>query len=153
MTREIDPAEARAALAEMERRQQQVIEGTLIPDWYWRAVALLAVGLGVAVDTGDPRAIVATAGIVGVGIPLFTGWIAFGGLRHVKVHERLLGTRGSGLIVGFVWLVVGGHPWAGVRPRRGERSSRGDALDPRLRDRARHRRSSPRAAASRDHAA
>ena len=71
----------------------------------WRS---LRVGLGVGVDTRDPTAIAATAGIFGVAIPLLTVWIAFGGRRHVKVHERLLGSRGAGLIVGFVWLVVGG---------------------------------------------
>ena len=108
MTNATEPAEAREALAEMERRQEQVIEGVLVPNWYWWAVALLAVGLGVGVDTRDPAAIAVTAGIFGVGIPLLTVWIAFGGRRHVKVHERLLGSRGAGLIVGFVWLVVGG---------------------------------------------
>jgi hypothetical protein len=108
MTNATEPAEAREALAEMARRQEQVIEGALVPNWYWWAVALLTVGLGVGVDTRDPAAIAATAGIFGVGIPLLTVWIAFGGRRHVKVHERLLGSRGAGLILGFVWLVVGG---------------------------------------------
>lgn len=108
MTDAMEPVEAREALAEMERRQEQVIEGALVPNWYWWAVALLSVGLGVGVDTRDPAAVAATAGIFGVGMPLLTVWIAFGGRRHVKVHERLLGSRGAGLIVGFVWLVVGG---------------------------------------------
>jgi hypothetical protein len=108
MTNSMEPAEAREALAEMERRQAQVIEGALVPDWYWWAVALATVGLGVAVDTRDPTAIAAAAGIFGVGIPLLTVWIAFGGRSHVKVRDRILGSRGSGLIVGFVWLVVGG---------------------------------------------
>jgi hypothetical protein len=104
----MEPAEARQALAEMERRQEQVIEGALVPNWYWWAAALLAVGLGVGVDTRDPTAMAVTAGIFGLGIPVLTVWIAFGGRRHVKVHGRLLGSRGGGLIVGFVWLVVGG---------------------------------------------
>ena len=108
MTNAVEPAEAREALAEMERRQEQVIEGTLVPNWYWWAVAVLAVGLGFGIDTRDPTAIAATAGIFGISIPVLTVWIAFGGRRHVKVHERLLGSRGAGLIVGFVWLVVGG---------------------------------------------
>jgi uncharacterized membrane protein YgdD (TMEM256/DUF423 family) len=108
MTDAMKPAEAREALAEMERRQQQVIDTALVPNWYWWTVALATVGLGVAVDTRDPAAIAVVAALYGVGIALLTGWIMFGGLRHVKVHERLLGSRGAGLIVGFVWLVVGG---------------------------------------------
>lgn len=106
MTSAMEPAEAREALAETKRRQEQVIGGTLVPNWYWWVVGILAVGLGVGVDTREPDAIAATAGIFGVGMPLLTVWIAFGGRRHVKVHERLLGTRGGGLIVGFVGLVV-----------------------------------------------
>jgi hypothetical protein len=108
MTDAMKPAEAREALAEMERRQQQVIEQALVPAWYWWAVALATVGLGVAVDTRDSAAIAVAGTLYGVGIALLTGWVAFGGLHHVKVDERLLGSRGAGLIVGFVWLVVGG---------------------------------------------
>lgn len=106
MTNTVEPAEAREALAEMERRHEQVIEGALVPTWYWWAVALATVGLGVGIDTGDPAVIAATASIFGVGVAVLTVWIAFGGRRQVKVHERLLGARGAGLIVGFVWLVV-----------------------------------------------
>lgn len=106
MTNAVEPAEAREALAEMERRREQVIEGTLVPSWYWWIVGILAVGLGVGVDTGDPAIRAAAGGIAGAGIALLTVWIAFGGRRHVKVDDRLLGARGAGLIVGFVGLVV-----------------------------------------------
>lgn len=108
MTNATEPAEAREALAEIGRRQEQVIEGALVPNWYWWAVALATVGLGVAADTRDSTAIGVTGGVYGVGIALLTAWIAFGGRRQVKVHQRLLGARGGGLIVGFVWLVIGG---------------------------------------------
>jgi len=108
MTNAVEPAEAREALAEMERRQEQVIEGTIVPGWYWWVVALATVGLGVGVDSSDPAVTAATTGLFGLAIPLLTVWIAFGGRRHVKVHERLLGPRGAGLIVGFVGVVVGG---------------------------------------------
>lgn len=106
MTKTVKPAEARDALAEMERRKEQVIEGTLVPSWYWRVVAVAAVGLGLAADSGDPTIRAAAGGLFGAGVSLLTVWIAFGGRRHVKVDDRLLGARGAGLIVGFVALVV-----------------------------------------------
>ena len=89
-------------------RREQVIEGTLVPSWYWWVVGILAVGLGVGMDSRDQAINEATAGIFAVGVSMLTVWIAFGGRRHVKVHDRLLGARGAGLIVGFVGLVVVG---------------------------------------------
>ena len=108
MTNAIDPDEAQAALAEIRRRQDQVIEGTLVPSWYWWAVALPMVALGVVVDTHEPVAIAVAALLFGVGVALLTGWVIVGGLRGVRIHEVLLGPRGVGLIIGFVWLLVGG---------------------------------------------
>lgn len=108
MTNAMDPDEAQEALAETERRREQVIEGTLVPSWYWWVVGILAVGLGVGVDSRDQAINGATTGIFAVGVSMLTVWIAFGGRRHVKVHDRLLGARGAGLIVGFVGLVVVG---------------------------------------------
>jgi hypothetical protein len=106
MTNTVSPAEAREALAEMERRQQQVIEGTLVPTWYWWVVGILAVVMGIGVDTQDPAIGAVTAGLFAVGVSLLTVWIAFGGRRHVKVDDRLLGRRGGGIIAGFVVVVV-----------------------------------------------
>jgi hypothetical protein len=106
MTNAIEPGEAGAALAEIRRRQGQVIDGTLAPNWYWWAVAVPMVGLGVVVDARDPVAIAFSAVIFAVGVALLTGWIVVGGFRSVKVHDALLGPRGAGLIVGFVWVLV-----------------------------------------------
>jgi len=106
MTNTVNPAEAREALEEVERRREQVIEGTLVPTWYWWVIGILAVGLGIGVDAGDSLIKSVTAGIFAAGVSLLTVWIAFGGRRHVKVDERLLGSRGAGLIVGFVAIVV-----------------------------------------------
>ncbi len=108
MTNALEPGEAGAALAEIQRRQGQVIEGTLVPTWYWWAVALPMVGLGFVIDARDPVLIAAAAIIFGVGVALLTGWIILGGLRRVKVHDALLGPHGASLIVSFVWLLVGG---------------------------------------------
>jgi hypothetical protein len=104
----IEPGEAGAALAEIRRRQAEVIDGTLVPGWYWWAVAVPMIGLGVVVDSHDAVAIAAAAIVFGVGVALLTAWIVVGGLRRVKVDDALLGPRGAGLIVGFVWLLVAG---------------------------------------------
>jgi hypothetical protein len=108
VTNTIEPGEAHAALVEIRRRQDQVIEGTLVPTWYWWAVAVPMVGLGVVVDTREAVAIAVGALLFGVGVALLTGWVIVGGVRGVRVHDALLGPRGAGLIVGFVGVLVGG---------------------------------------------
>lgn len=108
MTNATEPGEGGAALAEIIRPLDQIIEGTLVPSWYWWAVAVPMIGLGVVVDTHVPLAIASVAVIFGVGVALLTGWIIVGGRRQVKVHDTPLRPRDAGLIVGFVWLFVGG---------------------------------------------
>jgi hypothetical protein len=108
MTDVTEPGEAGAALAEIRRRKNQVIEGALVPTWYWWAVALPMVGLGVVIDTHDAVAIASAAVIFAVGVALLTVWVIVGGLRHVKVEDALLGPRGAMFIVGFVGLLVCG---------------------------------------------
>ena len=108
MTNAMDPGEASDALAEVRRRQGQVIEGTLVPSWYWWAVAVPMVGLGLVVDSRQPVPIAAAAVLFGVGVALLTGWVIVGGLHAVKVHQGLLGPRAAGLMVGFICLLVVG---------------------------------------------
>jgi hypothetical protein len=108
VTNAIEPDEAQAALAEIRQRQDQVIEGTLVPTWYWWAVAVPMVGLGLVVDGHEPLAIALAALLFGVGVAALTGWVIVGGVRGVRVHDALLGSRGAALIVMFVWLLVGG---------------------------------------------
>jgi hypothetical protein len=108
MTNALEPGEAGAELAEIQRRQGQVVAGTLVPTWYWWAVALPMVGLGFVVDAHDPVPIALAAILFGVGVAFLTSWIVVGGPRRVKVHDALLGPRGAILIVGYVWLLVGG---------------------------------------------
>src|SRR5215469_1101753 len=45
-------AEAAAALAEIQRRQDHVIKAVLVPGWYWWAMAAGMVAIGAARDTG-----------------------------------------------------------------------------------------------------
>ena len=46
-------AEAAAELAEIQRRQEQVIKAVLVPVWYWWAMAAAIVAIGAARDSGD----------------------------------------------------------------------------------------------------
>jgi hypothetical protein len=46
-------AEAAAELAEIQRRQDQVIKAVLVPVWYWWVVAAAIVAIGAARDSGS----------------------------------------------------------------------------------------------------
>ena len=79
-------AEAAAALAEIQRRQEQVIKAVLVPVWYWWALAAPIVAIGAARDSGNlvvqaitiPLAVLVLAVLVGAAIPELR--------RRVKVH-------------------------------------------------------------------
>ncbi len=108
MTNAIEPGDAGTALTEIGRRQDQVIEAALVPPWYWWAVAVASVFLGVIVDGRAATAIGLAAAIYAVGVAILTVWVILGGGGRVKVHEGLLGPEAAGLIVGFVAIVVTG---------------------------------------------
>jgi len=108
MTNVIEPDEACEALMEISRRQGQVIDATSVPPWYWWIVAAASVALGLVVDGRDSLAIGVAAVIYAIGVAVLTVWVIVGGVRHVKVDERMLGPEGAGLIIGFVGLVVVG---------------------------------------------
>jgi hypothetical protein len=106
MNNEAQAREAMDALAEVRLRQEYVIEATLVPVWYWWAVAVGAVLLGAAVDTRESVVIPAVAIVFAIGVSLLTAWIVFGGLAHVKVRDDFLGAEGAAAIAGFVMLLV-----------------------------------------------
>ena len=81
-------AEAAAAeLAEIQRRQEQVIKAALVPVWYWWVIAAAIVAIGVARDSGDlvvqatviPLAALVMAVLTGAAIPEVR--------RRVKVYS------------------------------------------------------------------
>jgi hypothetical protein len=108
MSGQVKPDEASTALAEIARRQEQVIEAVLMPAWYWWAVAAACVAIGGAVDSNDNvvRAVVFPVAI-GV-IAGLTVIMILGQYRRARVRSNEL-LRGTGAlaIVGTVWLVVG----------------------------------------------
>jgi len=101
-------AEAAAAeLAEIQRRQEQVIRAVLVPVWYWWVIAAAIVAIGVARDSGDlavqatviPLAVLVMAVLTGAMIPELR--------RRVKVHTPQTGARAAAAIIGMIVLVDG----------------------------------------------
>ena len=72
-----DGGEAAAALAEINRRQERVIETVLVPVWYWWVMAAGIVAIGAARDNGKavvqaiaiPLAVLVMAGLTARTIP------------------------------------------------------------------------------------
>jgi peptidoglycan/LPS O-acetylase OafA/YrhL len=96
-------AEAAAALAEVRRRQGQVIKTMLVPVWYWWAMAAGMIAIGAARDSHDtiavattiPLAVLVMAGLTGAMIPQVR--------RRVRVHGAMQpGPRGVAVTVGLI---------------------------------------------------
>jgi hypothetical protein len=100
--------QAAAELAEIQRRQGQVIKAVLVPVWYWWTMAAGIVAIGAARDSGDlavqaitiPLAVLVMAVLTGATIPAVR--------RRVQVHSATQpGARGGAAIFGMIVLVDG----------------------------------------------
>jgi hypothetical protein len=105
MSEQVHPDEAVRALEQIRDRQEQVINVTVIPAWYWWLVGGLIVVLAAAVESRQPVTTGIGATVFVVGILAGTGWVVRGA-RHVKPRNELLGGRGITAILGFVALVL-----------------------------------------------
>jgi hypothetical protein len=108
MIDEPSPAEAAQALADIQLRQQQVIDLAMIPAWYWWAVGALMVVLAAGVDSRTPAAIAMSIPVFVLGILAATGWVAGRAFRHAQLRNGLLDERAVLVILGFVGLIAGG---------------------------------------------
>ncbi len=99
-------AEAAAELAEIQRRQEQVIKAALVPGWYWWAMAAAIVAIGAARDSGNlvvqaitiPLAVLVMAGLIVATIP--------GVRRRVRAHSATQpGAGAAAAIIGLILLV------------------------------------------------
>jgi hypothetical protein len=104
----VHPDEAAAALAEVQRRQRQLIDSAAIPLWYWSVVAAAMIAIGAAVDTKRAAVLAVVIPCAVVVLVALTSAMIFGlpGRARVRGNE-LLGPRGALAIVGFVWLILG----------------------------------------------
>jgi hypothetical protein len=98
-------ADAAAELAEIRRRQQQVIKTTLVPVWYWWVMAAVLVPIGAARDSHDavalaitiPLAVLVIAALVISTVPEVR--------RRVKIRNAAQpGGRGAAAIAGLIVL-------------------------------------------------
>jgi hypothetical protein len=96
------------ALAEIQARQQQVIDQAHVPIWYWWAVGTLMVVLAAGVDTGTAAVVGAAVSVFVVGLLAATAAAISGQFRHAKLRNGLLDGRGVVAILGFVALIVAG---------------------------------------------
>ena len=108
MTEEPSPAEAAQALADIQLRQQQVIDLVTIPVWYWWAVGALMVVLAAGVDSRAAAALGVSVTVFVLGILAATGWVAGRAFRSAQLRNGLLDGRAILAILGLVALVVGG---------------------------------------------
>lgn len=103
-----DDVEAAAALAEIQRWQDRVVEGVLVPFWGWWVFAAAMIAIGVARDSRDslakaiviPLAVLVMAGLIAATIPALR--------RRVQVYgARPIDWRIGAAIVGLIVLVDG----------------------------------------------
>lgn len=107
MNRELQPGEAADAIAEIQKRQQQVIDKAAVPAWYWWVVGALMVVLAVGVDIRTQLAIGVTVPVFVVGLLAATGTAVRGQFRDARLRDGLLDGRGVVAILAFVALIVG----------------------------------------------
>jgi hypothetical protein len=107
MPGEIYPDEAQQALAEIERRHGQVVDLLNLPWWYWPAIGLLQVPLGVAVDLRKPVVIGVVVPVYVIGMLLANLVATMGSWRRARPRRDLVDPVGVLAILGFVGVVVG----------------------------------------------
>jgi hypothetical protein len=102
MAKEVRPDEAAGALTEIARRRAQVVTLTIIPTWFWWAIAALMVGFSVAVDTRRPLVIGIATAVFVIGVLIVTGRLVIGIVGRAQPRNDLLGPAGVLAILGFV---------------------------------------------------
>ena len=100
-------AEAAAELAEIRRRQDQVIKAVLVPVWFWWVIAAGIVAIGVARDSGDLAVQATVIPLAALVMAVLTGAMIPELRRRVKVHTPQTSARAAAAIIGMIALVDG----------------------------------------------
>ena len=100
-------AEAAAELAEIRRRQEQVIKAVLVPVWYWWVMAAGIIAIGVARDSGDLIVQAMTIPLAVLVMVVLTGAMIPEVRRRVQVHTAQTHARTAAAIIGLILLVDG----------------------------------------------
>jgi quinol-cytochrome oxidoreductase complex cytochrome b subunit len=103
-------AKAAAELAEIQRRQEQVIKAVFVPVWYWWVIAAAIVAIGVARDSGDLAVQATVIPLAALVMAVLTGALIPELRRRVKVHTPQTSARAGrviGMIIGMIVLVDG----------------------------------------------
>jgi hypothetical protein len=103
----LDAGDAAKELAEIDKRQVGVIDAVLVPRWYWWAVGLMIVPIGIAADSHQRAATAVIAVLIALVIAGLSVWMISGAYPGARINSATLGGAGAIYIVGFVWLVVG----------------------------------------------
>jgi hypothetical protein len=103
----LEAGDAAAELAEINRRQAGVIDAVLVPQWYWWAVGLLLLPIGLAADSHQRTVAAVVAVLMALVIAGISVWMISGAYPGARVHPATLGGAGALYIVAFVWVVVG----------------------------------------------
>jgi hypothetical protein len=107
MNDQVNPDEAARALAEIDLRQQQVIDLATLPRWYWWTIGALMVVLAAGVDTHNHGVVAVAVGVFVLGLLGSTAWVLGGSYRHAPLRNALVDQRGVLAILCFVGVIVG----------------------------------------------
>jgi hypothetical protein len=102
MSRDVGPDEAAGALTEIAQRRAQVVALTIIPTWFWWAVAVLMVGFTAAVETARPVVVGIATPVFALGILLVSGRLVLGIVGRAQPRRDSLAPTGVLAILGFV---------------------------------------------------
>ena len=100
-------AQAAAELAEIRRRQEQVIKAVLVPVWFWWVIAAGIVAIGAARDSGNLTVQAITIPLAALVMAVLSLAMIPEVRRRVQVHSPQTRGRAAAAIIGMIVLVDG----------------------------------------------